>query len=330
MDIKNILLAMLNGAYDSIRGIGTLIYMDKELDNRTRQRLSPSRQSSTIRRRESDLTKEATPVRTLKAHEESKVLKRTIQCSVLNGGIFLASIMLFDYGILPFLNFVLQMIFGENTSTSGTIWSWTRPFLVCIFQAIWVMPLFLLSKCVNCLWFQDIADNAYRYSRGRPQIAEGLSKRIADSIFSIVVQTLFLVQAMLIDYIPIFLIGRIFSCIHLCMLYSLYTFEYKWYNMRWELHRRLTFIETNWPYFIGFGLPMTILTQVSDSWIINGCIFSILFPLFIVSGNEASPVTHTVNFPLSLFSPVIAITNTILNRSIDAANAHMHANAKRR
>lgn len=101
---------------------------------------------------------------------ESKVLKRTIQCSVLNGGIFLASIMLFDYGILPFLNFVLQMIFGENTSTSGTIWSWTRPFLVCIFQAIWVMPLFLLSKCVNCLWFQVSSIEIYSISSSKVKI----------------------------------------------------------------------------------------------------------------------------------------------------------------
>lgn len=117
--------------------------------------------------------------------------------------------------------------------------------------------------------FQDIADSAYRYSRGRPQFLQSISKLIADSLFSIAVQALFLVQAMLVELIPLYMIGRIFGLVHMCLLYSLYTFEYKWFNMGWELHKRLTYIEVNWPYFIGFGLPMAVLTQISESWVIK-------------------------------------------------------------
>lgn len=63
------------------------------------------------------------------------------------------------------------------------------------------------------------------------------------------------------------MLGQFLYIIHMCMLYSLYAFEYKWFNMAWELHKRLTYIETNWPYFIGFGLPLAVLTNLSDSWI---------------------------------------------------------------
>ncbi|VVC91578.1 unnamed protein product [Leptidea sinapis] len=87
--------------------------------------------------------------------------------------------------------------------------------------------------------------------RGRPQFMSSVSKIIADSLFSLLVQALFLVQ----------------------------------------LHKRLTFIETNWPYFLGFGLPLAVLTQIPQSYIISGCVFSIFFPVFILSGNEATPVT---------------------------------------
>jgi len=61
--------------------------------------------------------------------------------------------------------------------------------------------------------------------------------------------------------------------------------------MGWELHKRLTYIEYNWPYFIGFSIPLTIITQIPSNFLIRGCVFAILFPLFILSGNEAIPVT---------------------------------------
>lgn len=133
-----------------------------------------------------------------------------------------------------------------------------------------------------------------------------ISKLLADVVFSLIVQTLFLIQvsshqlllliglfialsfqSMTLNYLPY--VGRILCFLHICLLYSLYSFEYKWFNKGVELHTRLTSIESNWPYFIGFGSILALLTQVCDSFVINGCLFSMFFPLFIISGNESSP-----------------------------------------
>lgn len=100
-------------------------------------------------------------------------------------------------------------------------------------------------------------------------LLSSVSKLIADMLFSIVVQFLFLCQALIVSMLPLSPIGEILEFIHMCLLYSLYAFEYKWFNMGWELHRRLEFIENNWPYFVGFGLPMTIATKWSASFIIR-------------------------------------------------------------
>jgi len=93
-------------------------------------------------------------------------------------------------------------------------------------------------------------------------------------------------------YIPLSGVNEVLFIVHNSLLYSLYAFEYKWIQMGWPLHQRLSFIENNWPYFLGFGFPLTFLTWLARDFFISGCVFSILFPVFIVSANEAEPVVN--------------------------------------
>ncbi|RVE49655.1 hypothetical protein evm_005712 [Chilo suppressalis] len=293
--IKTFSVSFIKGFIDSLRGLTVLLYLDKEINERA-LRSSPLVDVETKQKKQT------------KPKQESKVLTRVLQSCILNGFIFLLSILVFEYALLPAVKYLVTIVFGHNPGVAHNVWAWMQPFLSMTFRMIWVLPLFLLSKLVNSLWFQDIADSAYRHRRGRPQFMSSVSKIIADSLFSLLVQALFLVQSMLVSMLPITYIGELLCLVHMCLLYALYSFEYKWFNMGWELHKRLTFIETNWPYFLGFGLPLAVLTQIPESYIISGCVFSIFFPVFILSGNEASPVPGC-EYPLRLFSPVVAISN---------------------
>ncbi|XP_046738278.1 etoposide-induced protein 2.4 homolog [Diprion similis] len=314
-NMTGIVRAMCRGFMDSLKGALVLFYMDKQINERALKN-PPLRRDSGLQKRESSTT---SPSKQPKHPQESKVLKRTIQCCALNGGVFWASIFIFECGVLPSLKYLLTIVFGDSSGMGVMIWSWMKPFLSLTFGTIWVLPLFLLSRIVNSLWFQDIADSAYRYRQGRPHLLSSVSKLVADMLFSVLVQALFLGQGMLVSRVPLPPVGDLLALVHMCLLYALYAFEYKWFNMGWELHRRLTFIEGNWPYFIGFGLPLAVLTQLPNSYVISGCVFSILFPLFIISGNEADPVTGVCDYPLKLFSPVIAIANTLFNKTIRPA-----------
>ena len=37
----------------------------------------------------------------------------------------------------------------------------------------------------------------------------------------------------------------------------------------WAVHERISHIEERWPYFIGFGLPLTFLASLSSSLVIR-------------------------------------------------------------
>ncbi|GAB0096606.1 etoposide-induced protein 2.4 [Sergentomyia squamirostris] len=321
-DFYSICNATFRGCVDSIKGITVLFYLDREVNKKLSSRSSRSKSTSnerlnltatppatTVRR--SGISKEAT-----KREEESMVWWRVLQCCLLNGGVFLGSIIIFEYIILPGLKTIFTLMLSNESSFGSNVWGWMQPFLSLIFRMIWVLPLFALSKIVNSLWFQDIADSAYKFRKGRPQLIPSISKLIADTLFSLLVQGLFLVQSMLVSLLPVSYLGSILCFIHMCLLYSLYSFEYKWFNMGWELHKRLTYIEYNWPYFVGFGVPLAVMTQLPNSYIVSGCVFSILFPLFILSGNEATPVSTINQYPLKLFSPVVAISNTLFSRTM--------------
>lgn len=309
--------SILYGLRDSFLGIVAFfkpIYQKSELEDENMAN-AVSEQLSRTRRRPKQTSQ--------KTHSYKEIYSMMMQCCILNGGIFWMSIFLFENYLMPVLqhltHFIFKCITGSET-TESEMWRWTALGLSYIFSAFWVIPLFWLTKPLNNLLYQDIADLAYRRRSGKPtvllsssgSIAQNLSRTIADIFFSLLIQGFFLLQATSVCIIPI--VGPLLSLLHMTLLHSLYCFEYTWVNKGWRVDKRLSYIECNWPYFVGFGLPLAVLTSVSPSFIVSGCIFAILFPLFIVSGSEAQPV-EIQNVPVRIFSFSIWLTNKVFRHS---------------
>lgn len=81
-------------------------------------------------------------------------MSRIIQCGLLNGAIFLLSILLFESAFLPGMKTVILMVFGADSPNAQSVWFWIELLLKITFQSIWVVPLFAISKFINNLWFQ--------------------------------------------------------------------------------------------------------------------------------------------------------------------------------
>ncbi|GAU93746.1 hypothetical protein RvY_05637 [Ramazzottius varieornatus] len=258
---------------------------------------------------------ERLPVRPEKKSERPKIRRRILQCCLLNGGVFLASIFAFEHLILPVLEQLTLVVLGHKEAMRVVVWSWVSFLMSAVFKVLWILPLFVLSRVVSFTWFQDIADAAYNRFHPRTisaKMSPGMF--IADVLFSLLVQTLFLCQAQLASALPIPAVAQILFIFHLSLLNAFYAFEYKWFNLGWEVNKRVSYVEARWPYFLGFGLPLALATSYTESYWINGCIFSVLFPLLIVCANEASPNEHSAPFYFPVFTLVVSISNVLFSR----------------
>jgi len=210
------------------------------------------------------------------------VRKRTLQCFILNGGIFLGSIFLFNFAIAPALGVMRRLVREEEV--------WAADFvagsLSALYKVFWIYPIYCVSFVLNTLMYQEIAESALALKQQKPTKSTQHLERLINEVFRVLLNMVYIIEMNLLYYIPV--AGPPLYFLHSCWLASIYCFEYRWVHLRWTSNARLDYFERHWLYFAGFGFPVSIISFICPRFIDAG-VFALFFPLLVLMATIAEP-----------------------------------------
>ncbi|CAK9023287.1 unnamed protein product [Durusdinium trenchii] len=144
---------------------------------------------------------------------------RTLQCFVLNGVIFLGSILLFNFAVEPALNVLKRLVQEEE--------AWATDFIATSFSVLykvfWIYPIYCISFVLNTVMYQEIADSALGFLQRAPVKSTPHLERLIQETWRVLVNLVYLLEMYLLSYIPV--IGPFLYFVHSCWMASIYCFE---------------------------------------------------------------------------------------------------------
>eukprot|EP00250_Pteridium_aquilinum_P005594 c15666_g1_i1 orf=267-1220(-) len=270
-----------------------------------------------------------------------KVFLRTVQCFLLNGFIFLGIYFFIEKLVAPIVHWILTFPLAEEQHNG----SWAiETFLLYLCHGLLVLPLYILSYVASCLWYGEIAQQAstvlelnshvnakekqqqmqttqHRGSQSNSGL-DGMLFSVGEQTYSVLMLIIFYYEVRAANCVPY--ISNLLMIPLRSWLYAYYFFDYAWGYAEWSLERRLTFFETNWAFFAGFGSPC-LLATFSLSGLVQEGVLALLFPLFVLVAFGSHPekviAAYNVgeNSPAQLPRvPVFYLTSVLMNKLFSA------------
>ncbi|XP_071716243.1 protein EI24 homolog isoform X2 [Rutidosis leptorrhynchoides] len=244
-----------------------------------------------------------------------QLMIRTGQCFLLNGFIFLGSILLLRSIITPTLEWILpiEVVDGYEEACESEmpirLYAFLRIGLLQLIYGLWFYPLYVFSFILSTIWYNDIAQFGLKVTRkteptnltpsnqkepSTSQSASHVDKPtdlgrvmigVAEQGYSVLLLNFFFLEVYLTGFVPY--IGKALN-------FALLSWMYKWNFSGLSLDKRLNFFESNWAFFAGFGSPC-VLAIFFFSPLVSYGVMAVLFPLFVLTaaGSDAESVVNS-------------------------------------
>jgi hypothetical protein len=210
-------------------------------------------------------------------------------CMILNGLLFLGSMIFYVYFVDPLTNFVVQRL-----SFLGFLLVLGKYFYYCL----WLIPVYLVCQVITSLWIDEIYYEGLEIIEKCKHVVEGqdfitnLSNQLERVLFVIS----FIIFLSFINFfidIPGVIILKYLT---LSILNSIYVFEYILLQKYIRNYKSImNFIESKFFYFLGYGIILTVLINLINSVTINSSIFLMAFPFFLLSSIQVNKLRFNAN-----------------------------------
>jgi len=209
--------------------------------------------------------------------KNSKISNNIKNCLMLNGLLFIGSMILYLYLIEPVIEY-----FISNYFVFGYFLLIGKYF----YYIFWLMPVYLVCNIITSFWIDEIYYESLEIIEGGKGVVEGQDfvTTISNQIERLLIVICFIVYISILNYFSFITGLNIIKYMTLSILNSLYVFEYILLQKYIRNYKSiLSFIELKFFYFLGFGFLLTILINIINSVTINSTIFLILFPFFLIT-----------------------------------------------
>ncbi|RYH17278.1 EI24 domain-containing protein, partial [archaeon] len=224
-----------------------------------------------------------------------------------NAGLILGSVFLFHWGISPLLDVIGQNALDLQNKQHFDSLMWFA------FRWLWLGPVCVLCYSCCLAWYNELGESLKKgkvEKSAHGKINEGLY-----SIYALIVWALAFVQlqilnnvvpmalnsviafvenAIAIDLLKQSLVhilravgagNQVLNYLLMTTLYGWYAFDPTWIARGVNPDERFGRIHKYWAYFLGFGLPFTLLNK-GTSFFIGFSTFLMVFPLSIILGSK--------------------------------------------
>lgn len=169
-----------------------------------------------------------------------------------------------------FINFIYSFWYCNYVGSSyGSTSTLNRIFIKALWWGLWFVPSYVICKVLYFKHFMELWELIYKKKR-KLSAPVNPWRFVSELLYGIILICGFMLQNIIIDYmLPLKFAGVMYSIIANSWMISWGVFEYKLVYENKDLFQRIYYFECRWLYFLGFGLPCSLLYALIFDWFVG-------------------------------------------------------------